>query len=748
MHPTRHRTLALFLAATYPLAAMAAEPKAEAEKEPEAAAPAPVIVAVAAEAPASADAPAAAAPAAADPAQASAAAESSDTKKVVVKGARQNYRALSATGATKTDTLLKDLPQSVRVLTADLLKDAGVTSLASALDLSSGITRQSNLGGLWDSYSMRGFTGDPNFGSDYLVNGFSSSRGYNGLRDSASTASVEVLKGPSSALYGRGEPGGTVNITTKKPRFDPAYAIDLSVGSYHTYRTAVDLTGGITDDIAYRLNGAFEKGDSFRDTIETRRSFISPSFIWLIGDSTKVSYELERSVQRVPFDRGVVAVNGVLGLIPNSRFLGEPDDGPIEVKSLGHQIFVEHEFNDKWKLQTGVSYRDSSLIGFSTEANNLLADGRTLRRQRRYRDFEATDKSGRFEVLGKFETGSLKHNVLFGADFYRFEDRRIQTRRNPNATNPYAIDIYNPVYGGKADPLLLSIDTKENQKSHAFYAQDQIDLTDQWKMLLGVRYDKYDQTVRNFRTNAVNDQSLSATSPRGGLVYQPIPTISLYATASKGFRPNSGISIDNKGFPAEKSKSYEGGVKLETEDGKLTGTLAVYRITKENVLTTNPVNTDYSIPAGEVASKGVELDVSGEIYKDLRLALAYAYTDAKVTKGDVTITTGSRFPNVPRQSGSIVLTKAFTVNGQAATLGGGVTYVGERFGDVAFTSNFKLPAYTTFKFISSWSPTKNLRLALNVDNLFNKRYYASSYQQVWVAPGQERTITLNLNYKF
>ncbi len=736
MYPTRHRTLALLLAAAYPLAAFSAEPQADAATEPEAAAPTPLIAAAA-------EVPAAGAP---DPAHQS---ESDKSKNVVhVKAARQNYRALSATGATKTDTLLKDLPQSVRVLTADLLKDVGVVNLASALDLSSGITRQSNLGGLWDSYSMRGFTGDPNFGSDYLVNGFSSSRGYNGLRDSASTQSVEVLKGPASALYGRGEPGGTVNITTKKPRFDPAYAIDLSVGSFRNYRTAVDLTGGITDDVAYRLNAAYEKGDSFRDTIETKRQFISPSFIWLIGDSTKLSYEMEYSKQEVPFDRGVVAVNGVLGLVPQSRFLGEPNDGPMTVKSFGHQIFLEHEFNELWKLQGGLSYRDSSLEGYSTEANNLLADGRTLRRQRRHRDFSALDRSGRLELLGKFETGSLKHSVLFGVDAYRFGDRRIQLRRNPNGTNPYAIDIYNPVYGGVADPLTLSINTAEKQRSYGVYAQDQIDLTDQWKALLGVRYDKYDQTVRNFRTNAVNEQSLSASSPRAGLVYQPVPTISLYATAAKGFRPNSGISIDNMGFPAEDSRSYETGVKLETADGKITGTLAFYKITKNNVLTTNPINTDYSIPAGEVASKGVELDVAGEIAKDLRLSASYAYTDAKVTKGDVTIITGSRFPNVPRQSANLVLTQGFAVGSGHAWLGGGLTYVGERMGDVAFTSNFKLPAYTTFKLISSWQPTKNLRIGLNVDNLFNKRYYASSYSQVWVAPGQERTITLNLNYKF
>ncbi len=166
------------------------------------------------------------------------------------------------------------------------------------------------------------------------------------------------------------------------------------------------------------------------------------------------------------------------------------------------------------------------------------------------------------------------------------------------------------------------------------------------------------------------------------------------------------------------------------------------------MLTTNPVNTDFALPAGEVASKGVELDVSGEIAKDLRLSASYAYTDAKVTKGDSTIVTGSRFPNVPRQSGNLVLTQGFALGGGHAWLGGGLTYVGERMGDVAFSSNFKLPAYTTFKLISSWQPTKKLRIGLNIDNLFNKRYYASSYSQVWVAPGQERTITLNLNYKF
>lgn len=665
---------------------------------------------------------------------------------VTVKAERQHYRSLSATGATKTDALLMDLPQSVRVLTGDLLRDAGVTTLTGALDLASGIAKQSPLGGLWDSYAMRGFTGDPNFGSDYMVNGFSSSRGYNGLRDAGNTQNVEVLKGPASALYGRGEPGGTVNITTKKPKFAPEYGADVSLGSFQTRRAAVDLTGPLSDTVAYRLNAAHEEGHSFRDTLHVERSLFSPSFLWLAGEHTTVSYEIEAVRQRVPFDRGVVAVNGQLGLVPVARFLGEPGDGPMTVKSLGQHLFIHHALSDDWTLQAGASYRDSELSGYSTEANKLLSDGRTLNRQRRHRDFSATDVSARVEVLGKFRTGALAHEVLAGVDAYHFDDHRVQLRRNPSAANAYAIDIFNPVYGGKAAALALSIDTQEGQKARGLYAQDQLDLGAQWKALVGVRHDTYTQDVTNNRLEVSSGQSLSATSPRAGLVYQPSKTWSLYASAAKGFRPNSGISIANQAFPAERSRSYELGAKLET--GKLTGTLAVYDIRKRNVLTTNPANTDFAIAAGEVGSRGLELDVSGEVARGLRVSGAYAYTDASVTRGDTTIVTGSRLANVPRHSANLLATQQFALGTGAASVGGGVQYVGERLGDVAASSSFTLPAYMTARLLASYSPSAKLRLALNVENLFNRSYYASSYSQLWVAPGAERTLTLNAHYRF
>jgi iron complex outermembrane receptor protein len=698
--------------------------------------------------------------ASASAAEPAAAASDETTKKsgtsletVRVLGQRQPYRTLSATGAMKTDTPVRDMAQSVRVLSADILEDAGITKLADALDLGSGISKQSNLGGLWDSYAMRGFTGDPNFGSDYMVNGFNYSRGYNGVRDSANTASVEVLKGPASALYGRGEPGGTVNITTKKPLFVPEYTLGLSGGSYSTFRQTADLTGPISSEIAYRLNAAHEKGDSYRDHVKSERTLVSPSFLWMLGDDTTVSYELEYSKQEASFDRGVVAVNGKLDAVPRSRYFGEANDGPHVIKTTGNQVFVQHYFNDDWSIQTGVSYRESSIKGVSTEVTAFKSGSTSVvNRQRRTRDNQGLDVSGRFEVLGKVRAAGMQHNLLFGVDAYKFTDNRLQFRvRNVPALE---LDIYNPVYGNtppafSATPLTW---THEEQRSKSVYGQDQIDLSAQWKLLLGVRYDSYDQSVLNRNSSKTVEQSLSATSPRAGLVYQPSKMVSLYATASKSFRPNSGVSRAFESFPAEKGESTEVGAKYDSADGKITSTLAIYKISKNNVLTPDPVDpNNFSIAAGEVQSKGVEFDLGGEVAPGLRLSAAYAFTNAKVTQDNNAFLVGRQLANVPRHSANLMLVQAFKLGGNSATAGLGLNYIGEREGAVApvvAADDFKLPAYTTVKLLGSYAIGKSWKFSLDIDNVLDKTFYSSSYSQMWVFPGNGRKVTASAQYKF
>ncbi len=684
----------------------------------------------------------------ASPAAAATAATANKLETVKIDGAKQPYKTLSATGAMKSEIAIRDMAQSVRVLSADLLSDAGVTKLAEALDLTSGISKQNNFGGLWDSYAIRGFTGDPNFGSDYMVNGFNSSRGYNGKRETVNTASVEVLKGPASALYGRGEPGGTVNITTKKPLFVPEYAVEMSVGSYGRMRGTADLTGPLSEKLAYRLNYASEKSDSYRDKVQSDSNFVAPSFLWMVSADTTVSYELEYSKQHTTFDRGVVAIRGQLGVVPRSRFLGEPNDGLHAIETTGHQLFIQHYFNDDWSIQTGLSNRESSILGISSEGRFIQADDRTLVRQRRSRDYSATDVSGRFEVLGKVRSGGLQHNLIFGADAYKFTDNRQQYRIA--TSNP--IDIYNPVYGATPPAMSLNTWSRENQDSKSIYAQDQIDLSAQWKVLLGVRYDKYDQSTVKLATNVTVSQQLSATTPRVGVVYQPNKQVSLYATASKSFRPNSGVSSAFKAFPAEQGRSAEVGGKYDSADGKISSTMALYRIAKNNVLTPDPLDpNNFAIAAGEVESKGLEFDLSGEVRPGLRLSAAYAFTDAKVTRDNNLFLVGSQLANVPKQSANLMLVQAFRLAGWAASFGGGINYVGEREGSVApltVADNFKLPAYTSVKLIGSLQMGKQWKLSADLDNLFDKTYYTNSYNQAWVLPGNGRKFNLTAQYKF
>ena len=679
---------------------------------------------------------------------------------VHVRDERRPYRNLSVTGATKTDALIKDLPQSIQVLDAGLLRDAGVTDLNGALDLSATISKQSDFGGLWNSYSIRGFAGHPDFGSDYLVNGFSSSRGYNGVRDGANTNSVEVLKGPSSALYGRGEPGGTINISTKKPLFKAANTLELSAGSFDVYRVAVDSTGPLGENVAYRVNAAYEDGHSFRDTIEYDRLLVAPSFLWMISPDTTLSYEIEMVKQHAPFDRGVVAVNGELGVVPISNFYGEPNDGKHEANSLGHQVFLQHWFNDNWQLQTGVSYRKSSLQGASSEVRpyGALQPNGMLRRRYRDRDNEATDLSGRFEVIGKVGTGTVVHNLLFGVDGYKYEDHRRQNAADPAGTT-YGIDLQNPVYGAAKPTKTPAIMTDEDHKAYSAYAQDQMDLGERWKALVGVRYDTSRQVAHNLRNNNVVRQEPSATSPRVGLVYQPNQQWSLYAVSATSFRPNTGVSRPDvngvsHGFDPEEGKSYEVGAKWDT--GRISSTVAVYQITKQNVLTADPVDpNNYNQAIGEMESRGVELDVAGQIAEGLRLYASYAYTDAHVTKDLAGVSglslIGRQNANVPKHAANLLLFKDIEVGGRKLSIGGGPRYVGEREGAAAAfsaTDFFQLPSYVVWSGMVSYDASQKLKLSLDVDNLFDKEYYASSYSSYWVMPGTERRFTLTARIGF
>ncbi|MCC5090723.1 TonB-dependent siderophore receptor [Xanthomonas campestris] len=673
---------------------------------------------------------------------------------VQVRSDYATYRALTVTGATKTEAPLRDLPISARVLDHSLLEDAGVTDLAGALDMASGITKANNLGGLWDSYSIRGFTGDPNFSSDYMVNGFNASRGYNGLRDGANTQSVEVIKGPASALYGRGEPGGAVNIVTKKPLFDAQHSVDLSAGRFDSYRAALDSTGPLSETVAYRVNLMHKDQHSFRDTVDSDATLLAPSLLWMPTPDTTVSYELELLRIHAPFDRGVTAIDGDANRLPASRFLGEPGDGDIDLHSTGHQVFAVHGLNQTWSLQGGATYRDSGMRGFSTEPWTLQADDRTLRRERRYRDYQGRDIAARAELLGTLGSGKVSHHVLFGIDGNRFNDSRYQLRARSAAT-PYSIDVLAPRYGVAQPGRLAPItDTDERQQVWGVYAQDQIDLGARWKALLGVRYDHYQQGIANRLRATTQQASDGVISPRAGLTVHLDDTLSLYASAAAGFRPNSGVGANGQSFAPEKSRSLETGLKYVQPGEGLEATLAVFRIDKENVLSLDPADTSFSLPVGQMRSEGAELDLLGRLTPHLAASVGLAYTDSQVTRSSAAamgtgLAEGRRFPNVPRVSGNAFVNYAQPLSGtRSVAVGVGVSRIGERLGSVDSNTGFVLPAYTVWRLVGHYDLSERLRLYAKVENLADRRYAAFSYSEQWVYPGAPRTWTVGARLRF
>ncbi|MEA1671984.1 TonB-dependent siderophore receptor [Nitrospirillum sp. BR 11163] len=670
-------------------------------------------------------------------------------EEITVTAQKQQYRG---------DVPAQAMPQSLQVISSELLSDIGATRLDTALDMAAGMARQNNFGGMWDSYAVRGFSGDENFPSGYLVNGFNASRGFGGPRDASNIDHIEILKGPNSALFGRGEPGGTVNILTKKPKFDPQGSMTLTAGNYADKRVEGDVTGPWTDNLAVRLNGAYEDGHSFRDTVRTTKYTLTPSAFLRLNDQMSLSYEMEDVHQEMPFDRGVVAVNGVLGKIPANRFLGEPADDKMKIDGLSHQLQFEDNFAKDWSLLVGLSYRDTAMKGYSDEAEltasrqKLYVDGQTLSRQRRYRDYETGDLVGRAEVSGKFDTGIFTNHVLVGADWDRFSFDQLQNRFRPTLANPNGINIYNPVYSTTLKTVGSFVNSLEIDNSGGVYFQDQIDLTGHWKLRVGARYDDYSQDIYNRLTGTWTRLSDTATSPQAGLVYEVSDMLSLYASYGRGFRPNTGTDAKGGGFKPEETESYEVGAKLATTDEKLTGTLALFSMTKNNIMTADPVNAGFSLAIGEAESKGVEVDVTGTLPGDFKLWFSYAYTDAEVAKDfldpnfGLAIHKGDRLINIPKHSGSLLLTRDFQVGEGVVTVGGGVNYVGSRLGETG--ASFTLPDYTLTRLIASYAPNRNWKISGEISNLFDETYYSASYSRLWVTPGTPRTYRVHASYRF
>lgn len=675
-------------------------------------------------------------------------AETTVLEEVVVTADREDdeargYRTRRSASATKTDSPLEEVPQAVSVIPATVLDDLGSPRIEKALDYAGGVARQNDFGGLtMYEYSIRGLTT-----SEFYKDGFSVNRGYMNPQDPSNVERIDVLKGPASSLYGRGDPGGTINIVSKRPEYDRFARLDLSAGRWDRYRSSLDVNTPLDEDgkVLYRMNLAVEDNKSFRNYRSGERQFIAPAFSWELSPQTRLLVQAEVIRSSQVFDRGVVAPNDHLGSVSRSDFFGEPGDGEIDNNNESLQAEIEHDLNTNWTVRLASHYKQGRLNGGATEASTLAADGRTLNREYRYRDFDWQDSITQLELRGLVYTGSVEHNLLIGTEYERYAKSEQLLRSQPISQ----IDIYQPVYGQPRPPFSIgpggrSTDRHELVHSRSLNLQDQMRFTEKLFGVIGARYDHYEHRLDNEINGKRTEQTHEKVTPRIGALYQFIPEVGVFANASQSFKPNSGADAANRPFDPEEGVGYEAGLKLDLLDSRLGMTIAAFHLTKENVLTANPADTSSQIAAGEVRSRGIDLQLTGQITDEIRLIGAYAYVDAEVTK-DNTIERGSRLLNVPEHSGSLLGVYEFLDGGlQGLELGGGVNYVGDRSGNVS-DSGFELPGYTTVDLLARYKATPDLTLGVNLNNAFDRTYYERSYSSVWVMPGDPRNLSLSLS---
>lgn len=686
-----------------------------------------------------------------------AAAQEADTppdSDVVVTGQRQAYRGLVP---------VADIPQAITLLGEERLEEAQITRLADALDLSSSIARQNNFGGLWESFAIRGLVGDENNPSGYLVNGFNAGRGFAGPRDVSGVERIEILKGPNAALFGRGEPGGSINLVTKRPLATLSGKVEATYGSFDFHRIEADVNLPATDYAAVRLVGFYEAADSFRDTIKSERYGIFPSISVKFGADTSLIYELEATRQEIPLDRGVFALGSDLKVVPRTRFLGEPGLGPNVATATGHQFSLQHDFSADWSLLLGVGLRDTELKGTSADAElaasrqRLFVDGRSLTREVRYRDYDGTHRVYRAELSGKFDGPFGVHRVIVGADRDAFDTdllvlgyRAPLLSTSPTPQQGFEIDIFNPVYGRFPIPTLPRINDRTiEQRSWGIYVQDQIKLGERVEVRIGARYDEFSQAIINRLTATTARQSESRLSPQAGIVWKVADPLSLYAAYGEGFRPNTGASVTGETFDPETSRSIEIGAKLDLAG--MTGTVSLFRLNKGNILTSDLANPGFSIAVGEARSQGIEFELAGRLPGGIEGMISYTYLNAKVVSGTrnangVAISPGDRLLNVPEHSLSAQLSRRFEVAGRVLNIGASALHVSSRLGEVGTT--FELPAYTTVRLFGSYALTRNVEASVVVNNLFDENYYLNSYARMWVMPGAPRTALATLKLRF
>ncbi|WP_338763425.1 TonB-dependent siderophore receptor [Massilia sp. METH4] len=673
---------------------------------------------------------------------------------VTISGTRADspaYNVPTSTSAMKIDAPLRDIPQTVNVIPEQLLRDQAVLSMEDAMKSVPGVGL-SHGDGQRDQVTLRGFSAI----SDQFVDGFRDDALY--FRDMSNVERIEVLKGPAAVLYGRGSSGGLINRVTKRPGTNLS-EVAVRVGSHNQRRGEVDLARTIGENgMAFRVTGAIERADGYRDQQFLERDAIAPSLFVPLGSSTGLLLQAEHLSDRRVTDFGIPSYQGRPVDVPAGTYYGaanarDVDFSHAEVFAGGFTL--EHRFSERLSLRNGFRKYDYTLARNNTLVGSVNETARTASLNRTNLRREEDGWFNQTELTQIASLAGMKHQLLYGVEFGKQDKDQVNRSRSNVAT----VTLFNPVL--PVLPLALDVapatDNRGIFTTRGAYVQDLVELAPGWKALAGVRYDRFEQETRERRAGQSNLQRVDADwSPRAGLVWQPSATQSYYVSFSRSFQPsaeNFPLAANNAQIAPEETTNKEVGGKFDFFGGALSATAALFRLERTNVKFTDPV-TNLLVPVGTQRSDGLELTLAGQLAGGWQVWSGYSFLDTEVVSSPALDSSdnvikrvpvqGKRATLTPRHSGNLWVSKSF---GSSLRAGLGVVAVSERFANPGNT--VKLPGFATVDAMVGYR-LGAVDLQLNVNNLLDRDYIVSGHGSApnLNMPGAPLGARLTARYRF
>lgn len=699
------------------------------------------------------------------PAQASAPA---GVEQLLVTG---HHEALNSS-SLRIDGRILDAPRAVQVVTEDVIAVQLINDPQDAVMNVSGATRAGSYTGVGENYIIRGFVQE-----DVIKDGFRVGQISNGginatsSTDIANIRDIEVLKGPSAILFGRGEPGGVVNYVTRDAQFSNAYSLQQQFGSDDFYRTAVHGNAvALPDRLAVRFDGAYTTNGSFQDLAEGERYFAAPALTFNLSPDTVFTARGEFAHDDRSNSTIVPVVDGhVLGIAPYSRYYGEPGLTEFNDDSFRGLVTLEHRWNEhqrtKLSLHGRTSKRDGAYFILFNFAGPLF-DTNTgdVARSLAQVDFKDDNSTVRLDHTVDFDVFAATPWAANNRFLISLEHENESDERFRNLSGHAPLNALHPVYTGFAPqplvpfpgfPLQFGENTDVDADADSILVLNRIAFRDMVFLSFGARFEWFDATTTSDYapglpfSDAVNHQKPYSADPTVGLVVKPLPYVSLYANyteASSSFKNVALRTVDGAPLAPEHAKQWETGVKSELLDGRLMASLAVFQIDKSDVSGADRLNPLFSVNAGKERSRGFEIDLNGNLLPGWKLLGSYAFIDARITDDPTSATTGNRRYGVPEHSGSVFTTYEFdrgTLRGFG--IGGGV-YAASQM-EVDNSNIGELPGYAQLDALV-WYQLHKARLQLNAKNLLDHEYYYATGNATMAQPAQSRTVIGSIEFKF